>query len=176
MNTKYRNIIISGDIGTGTSTLGKALAEKLGWQFLTTGDFFRGYHIKHNIPLWDKASIPDELDKKIDTKLLEKIKNEREFVIDSHYAGWFSRNIKDIFRILLVCNPKIATERILSREHTHKESPKEIEERRRQLRAKFKKLYSDDNYEDHRFFNLVIDTTRTEIQPTIQKAYEEFLQ
>jgi cytidylate kinase len=42
------------------------------------------------------------------------------------------------------------------------------------LRAKFKKLYSADNYEDPRLFHLVIDTTTTEVEETVQKAYEEF--
>ena len=69
---KYKNIVICGDVGTGTTTLAKGLAEKLGWKYLSAGDFFRDYHKKHNIPLWNKAAIPDEIEKKIDYEFLKK--------------------------------------------------------------------------------------------------------
>jgi len=173
-SSNYKNIVVSGDVGTGTSTLAKGLAKILGWKYLSAGDFFRQYQKERNIPLWNKAEIPDEIERKIDYEFLEKLKNEEGFVIDSHYAGWFARNLPDVLRILLVCDPQVATQRILNRKHTHKETPAEIDERRRQLRAKFKKLYSADNYEDPRLFHLVIDTTTTEVEETVQKAYEEF--
>jgi len=170
MNAKYKNIIISGDVGTGTSTLGKALAENLGWQFISTGDFFRQYFIDHNIPLWDKFSIPDEVEKKVDYELLDKIKNEQGLVVDSHYAAWFAKGLTDVLRILLVCDEKTVTERILKRVHTHKETVAEIEERRKQLHEKFENLYSDENYLNPNFFNLVIDTGKNNIPQTIELA------
>src|SRR4030042_4552350 len=173
--SSFRNIVVCGGVGTGTTTLAKSLAKKLGWQYLSAGDFFRAYHKKHNLPLWNKAAIPDELDKKIDYEFLDKMKKETGIVFDSHYGGWFARELPDVFRILLVCDKDTATKRILEREHTYKETPKEIEERRRQIRAKFKKLYSSDNYEDPKLFHLVVDTTETMVEETIQKAYEEFL-
>ena len=174
MNAKYRNIIISGDVGTGTSTLGKALAEKLGWQFISTGDFFRQYFIEHSIPLWDNSSIPDEVEKKVDYNLFEKIKNEHSLVVDSHYAAWFAKDLTDVFRILLVCDEKTVSERILKRVHTHKETVAEIEERRKQLHEKFEKLYSNENYLDPKFFNLVIDTGKNSIPQTIELALKGF--
>ncbi|OGY24734.1 MAG: hypothetical protein A2126_02720, partial [Candidatus Woykebacteria bacterium GWB1_45_5] len=142
--------------------------------YISTGDFFRQYQKEHNIPLWEKSAIPDNVEKKTDSEFLEKLKNGKGFVADSHYAGWFTRNLTDVFRILLLCDKNVATERILAREHTHKETPAEIEKRRVQIRQKFKKLYSDDNYEDPKLFHLVINTTYTSSKETIQKAYEEF--
>jgi cytidylate kinase len=170
---QYRNIIICGNVGTGTSTLGKALAENLGWKYLSAGDFFREYHKEHSIPLWDKAAIPDELERKIDSEFLEKIKNESNYIFDAHYAGWFARDIKDAFKILLVCDKETATQRILAREHTHQESPQEIETRRVQLRDKFHKLYSPDDYEDPKWFDLVIDTTTNNSGKTVEIALEK---
>lgn len=173
--SSFRNIVVCGDVGTGTTTLAKNLAKKLGWQYLSAGDFFRAYHKGHNLPLWNKAAIPDELDRKIDYEFLDKMKKETGVVFDSHYGGWFSKDLPDVFRILLVCDKEKATKRILNRQHTHKETPEEIEERRRQIQAKFKKLYSSDNYEDPKLFHLVIDTTKTMVEETIQKAYGKFL-
>lgn len=174
MKSKYKNIAVCGDVGTGTSTLATRLAKNLDWKYISAGDIFREYHKRHNIPLWDKRSIPDELDKKIDQEFLEKMKNEENIVFDTHYGGWFTRNLDYVYRVLLVCDKDVATRRIIDRQHTHKETPEEIEERRKQLRAKFKKLYSNEDYEDPKLFHLVIDTTKTGVEETIQKAIESF--
>ncbi|OGY27173.1 MAG: hypothetical protein A2Z42_01995 [Candidatus Woykebacteria bacterium RBG_19FT_COMBO_43_10] len=170
LNPSFRNIVICGDVGTGTTTLAKGLAEKLGWKYLSAGDFFRAYHKKHNIPLWNKAAIPDEVEKKIDYEFLEKMKKEDHVVFDTHYGGWFGKDIADLFRILLTCDKDAATKRILERDHTHKETPQEIDERRTQIRAKFKKLYSSDNYEVPKYFNLIVDTTTTDANETLTTA------
>jgi cytidylate kinase len=175
-NNSYRNIVVCGDVGTGTTTLAKGLAKKLGWEYLSAGDIFRKYHKEHGIPLWDKASIPDELDKKVDTGFFEKMKKESGLVVDGHYAGWFAKDLKSVFRILLTCDKKVADDRIISRQATHQETPEQIEERRKQLRDKFKKLYSSEDYEDPEFFNLIIDTTNTSIEDTLSIAFQKFSQ
>jgi len=167
---KYRNIVISGDVGTGTTTLGKNLAEKLGWQFLSAGEFFRNYAKEHNIPLWNKAAIPDDFEREVDTNLTQKLKNDKNFVVEGHYAAWFARDLPDVLRILLTCDREVANLRMLKREHTHVESVEEIEKRREGLFAKFKKLYSQENYEDPKLYNLVLDTTNSTIEETLQEA------
>lgn len=164
---KYHNIVVAGDVGTGTTTLAKSLSEKLGWKYIAAGDFFRSYAIEHKIPLWDKAVVPDDIDRKIDSELTEKLKSEQGWVVDSHYAGWFVRNEKDIFKILLTCDRTIATKRMQEREHTHKETAGEIEKRRHGLYEKFKKLYSQQDYEDPKIFDLVIDTTNSSAETTL---------
>lgn len=171
----YKNIVVSGDIGTGTTTLARSLAKKLGWRYLSAGDFFRAYHKKHNIPIWNKAAIPDKIERGVDYEFLDKMKEEFNIVFDTHYAGWFSRNLKNVFKILLICDSKVATQRILAREHTHKETPREIEERRVQLRAKFKKLYGDDNYEYPKYFHLVLDTTSVGTNQTLSAALKSII-
>ena len=167
---KYRNIVVAGDVGTGTTTLAKALAKKFGWKYTSAGDFFRSYATTHNIELWDKASVPDEIERRLDSELTEKLKNENGWVVDSHYAGWFVRDQKDIFKILLICDRSIANIRMQEREHTHKETEEEVEKRRSGLYAKFKKLYSEENYEDPKLFDLIIDTTNNTPEEPFQKA------
>jgi predicted cytidylate kinase len=171
----FRNIVVCGDVGTGTSTLAKGLAERLGWEYISVGDFFRSYHKKNSIPLWNKAAIPDDLEKKVDSEFLEKMKKEKGYVIDSHYGGWFSRDLDGVFRILLVCDKGIAAQRIIDREQSGKETSQQIEKRRKQLRKKFKKLYSSDDYENPKYFHLVIDTTTTGVQETISTALDKLL-
>ena len=167
---KYRNIIISGDVGTGTSTLAKGLATELRWKLVSVGDFFRKWHKKNNIPLWNKLSIPVKIELEADKKYRGIIEREKNVVLDGHYLGWFAKDLDDIFRILLTADKKVTTKRVLDREHTHKEKPEEITERRRQLREKFKKLYTNDDYEDPKIYDLVIDTTETGEKETLQRA------
>ncbi|HSX58219.1 MAG TPA: AAA family ATPase [Candidatus Saccharimonadales bacterium] len=170
---KFRNIVVAGDVGTGTSTLAHSLADKFGWKYIAAGDFFRNYAKEHNIPLWNKEAIPDDFDKEVDDQLTNKLKEESGWVVDSHYAGWFLREDPQVFRILLTCDRKVATQRMQQRDHTHEETSEEIEKRRAGLYAKFKKLYSDDNYEDPKFYDLVIDTTNTTAEETLNQAFDQ---
>lgn len=171
---RYKNIVISGNVGTGTSTLAKRLSKELGWKHLSAGVFFRSWFKENNTPLWNKRSIPDEIDKKIDYELLEKIRDEENIVLDSHYGGWFAKDLNNVLRILLICDKDVAAQRILDRGHTHKETPKEIEKRRTQLKEKFHKLYGNDNYEDPKYFHLIIDTTNTDIPTSLSQALRAF--
>lgn len=170
---KYRNIVVAGDIGTGTTTLAKKLAEKLELKYKSTGDFFRAYAKENNIELWDKESVPDEVDQEVDNQFTKLLENESGYVVDSHYAGWFARDIADVFKVLLTCDPKVAEERIITRDHTHQENSMEVQKRREGIIAKFKKLYSQENHEDPKFFNLVIDTTQTDQAQTLAKVMAE---
>lgn len=170
----YRNIVVSGDVGTGTTTLAKSLSEKLNFKYLSAGDFFRRYALEHEIPLWNKELVPDKIDREIDFSFAKKMKNENGVVFDSHYGGWFARDLSDVFKILLTCDPEVAEQRIITRDHTHQETVEEVQKRRAGIIAKFKKLYSDDNYEDPKIFNLVIDTTNSSPKETLNKVLEKF--
>ncbi|MDP2671512.1 MAG: AAA family ATPase [bacterium] len=174
MKEPYKNIVVAGDVGAGTTTLAKALAKELGWEFESAGSFFRDYAIKNSIPLWDKESVPDEVDKKVDAEMTERLKTGEHLVLDTHYAGWFTRDEPSVFKILLLCDRQIATERMLKRKHTHEETPETIEKRRQGLYAKFKKLYSDEPYEDPKFYDLVIDTGKNSPAETLAITLKNF--
>jgi len=169
---KYRSIIISGPIASGTSTAAKAVAEKLNLPYHSAGDFFRQYVIDHNIPLHDKAQIPDDIEQKIDEELTQKAKEGA--VIDSHYAGYFNRDNENVLKVLLTCDEDVRIKRALSRKHTHTETPEEIKKREEGLDKKFRKLYADENYLDPKFFDLEIDTTNLPIEKTAEKIIEKF--
>lgn len=167
---KFRNIIVAGDVGTGTSTLAKNLASRIGWEHHSTGDFFREYHLEHNIPLWNSSAIPAELDKHIDNYIFDQLRDKEHLVLDSHYAAWFARDLKDIFKILLTCDIEEVIKRVTTRTHTHKETENEVLERIKQLDHKFRKLYADENYLEPKYFNLIIDTTGSTPDKTLTKV------
>lgn len=170
----YRNIVIAGDVGSGTTTLAKNLADKLGWELVSAGDFFRKYSKENNIPLWDKASVPDEFERSIDNQIIDKLKNDKSIVFDTHYGGWFAKEMRDVLKILLICDRQIALKRMLGRKHTHDETGEEIEKRRTGLYEKFKKLYSTEDYEDPKYFDLVIDTNLNSEARTLEIAFKKF--
>lgn len=170
--SKYKSIVISGPIASGTTTAAKAVAEKLNLPYQSAGDFFRQYVIDHNIPLHDKAQIPDDIEKKIDEELTRKA--QEGAVIDSHYAGYFNRENENVLRVLLTCDEDVRIKRALSRKHTHTETPEEIKKREEGLDKKFRKLYANENYLDLKFFNLVIDTTHLPIEETAKKIIQRF--
>lgn len=169
---KYKSIIISGPIASGTSTAAKAVSEKLNLPYQSAGDFFRQYAIDHNIPLHDKAQIPDDIEKKIDEELTQKA--QQGAVIDSHYAGYFNRENENVLKVLLTCDEAVRIKRALSRKHTHTETPEEIKKREVGLDKKFRKLYADENYLDPKFFDLAIDTTNIAVEESAKKIIDKF--
>lgn len=169
---KYKNIVVSGLIGSGTSTLANNLARELGWEHYSTGDFFRQYHLENNIPLWNASAIPEELDRKIDNYILEQLKNKENLVIDSHYGGWFSRELTDVFKILLTCSQEEIIKRVTNRKHTHSETKEDILERMRQLDKKFRKLYAEEDYLTEKNYSLKIDTTNSTPTETLSKVID----
>ena len=174
MKDRYRNLIVCGDVVSVQTTLSRGLAKKLDWEFFSAGEFFRQYSRENNIPLWDKSKVPDDVEREVDSNFFNKILKEKHLIFDTHYGAWFARNLDHVFRILLICNKDVATQRLLDRKHTHRETPGEIEERRRQFHEKFKKLYGDNNYEDPKYFHLVIDTTVTGEEDSLSQALRAF--
>ena len=169
---KYTSIVISGPIASGTSTTAKALAEKLNLKYESAGDFFRKYMLENNIPLHDKAKIPDDLDQEIDRKLAD-LADRGGVVVDAHYHGYFTRDMPHVLKVLLTCDYKTRIDRALSRTHTHNETEEEIRLREEGL-DKFRKLYTDENFLDPKFFDLVIDTTNTTEEEVTDKIIEKY--
>lgn len=170
---KHTSIAISGTVASGTSTAARNVAAKLNLKHVSAGDFFRQYSKEHNIPLYDKEQIPDELDKKIDGDLT-KLAQNGGYSIDAHYIGYFTRDMPNVLKVRLTCDYSTRIARALARVHTHEETEEEIKLREQGLDKKFRRLYANENFLDPKFFNLTIDTTKTtqeEVAETIIKAF-----
>lgn len=159
---RFKNVAISGDIGTGKTTLSKKLAEKLGWKRVHAGEFFRNWHETHNIPLSDTKEIPPELDMKIDFGFKDQMKNQEDTIFESRLAGWLAKDFKNTFKILCITDFEVAAKRASQRDNLPIEDEKEeMKKRATALKEKFKILYDVDDYLDPKYFNLVLDTTNT---------------
>lgn len=170
----YSSIIIAGPIASGTSTAAKNVAKKLNLTHHSAGDFFRQYALDHNIPLYDKEQIPDDLDQKVDSELATLAKNGG-VAIDGDYIGYFTRDLKNVLKILITCEPEERLRRALSRKSTHPETAEEIKLREEGLDKKFRRLYTDDDYQNPKFFDLIIDNTNISPEETASKIEEKFL-
>lgn len=170
---KYKSIVISGPVASGSTTAAKLLSEKLGISYKSAGDFFREYMQKHNIPLPQKEKIPDDVEKKIDDELTQ-LAESHSIIIDGLYTGYFARANPKVLKVLLTCDEEERIRRALERTHTHKETAEDVKRRDLAHDAKFRKLYADENFLDPKFFDLAIDTTDTSPNDVVDKITEKF--
>jgi len=170
---KYKSIVISGPVASGSTTAAKLLSQKLKIPYKSAGDFFREYMLSHNIPLPQKEKIPDDVEKKVDEELTE-LANNKSIIIDGLYTGYFARENPQVLKVLLTCDEEERIRRALERIHTHKETAEDVKRRDAAHDAKFRKLYADENFLDPKFFKLVIDTTKTKPEEVSDRIIEEF--
>jgi CMP/dCMP kinase len=166
---KYRNIAISGETGTGKTTLSRNLANKLGWKIVNGGEFFRAWHKEHGIPIENTEEVPKEVDNQIDADFQKKMEEDSETVFEMRLAGFFGKDMPEVYRVLCVADFDIAVARAGHRDKQNlDEAIKDAHKRSDGLKKKFKKLYGVEDYLDPKYFDLVVDTT--------EKSPEEVLQ
>jgi CMP/dCMP kinase len=157
-------ITITGEIGSGKSTVGQMLAASLGFEHISTGRIQRQFAVKRGFtPLeLNEASMRDrEFDDAIDSYLRRLNDEGSRLVLDSRLAWHF---INEAFDVFVYVDPCVGARRVLAsarKEEVHSDLADAINNdlRRKHLEdERFAALYgvrcSDpDNY------NLVIDAT-----------------
>ena len=171
---KYRSIVLSGSVASGTTTAAKALSEKLNLKFQSAGEYFRNYLLKHNIHISDIEKIPVEIDKKRDAQSSKLVEKSDGIVFDSLYLGYFCRDMPHVLKVLLTANEDIRIKRALARVHTHKETAQDVRKRDKAQDLKFRKLYADEDFLDPKFFDLVIDTTNLKPNKVTEQILRKF--
>lgn len=176
-------ITISGELGSGKSTVARLLAQKLGYQYYSTGSAMRQIADKKGITILQLNKLC-ETDKKIDAEIdsifATLSENGKDYVVDSRLAYHF---IPDSFKVKLVVDVAIAGVRILhdtirtSEDHyiSTEEVIENLKRRRTSETQRFKELYSVDINENTPF-DLVLDTakkTPEELVDIIINAFKE---
>ena len=106
-------ITISGLHGTGKSSVGKKIAEKLGYDYYSTGQAFRDLAKEHEMSLEEFSDYVEnnpQIDEKLDQKVIE-LAEKGDIVIDSQLGGHLLQDIAD-FKILLTAPLKIRVKRM----------------------------------------------------------------
>ncbi len=157
---KFKNIVISGGIGTGKSTLARNLAKELGWEMISSGEWFRRWHNDNNIPLDHPDLVPKDIDEQLDYGLQKKMREEENIVFESHLGGWLAQDISTTFKVLCTAEWDTMIERASKRDgKSFLEEERFAKKRGETLATKFEKLYKVKDTFDPNFFDLVVDTT-----------------
>lgn len=160
-----RNITISGGIGTGTTTLARMLADKLGWQFIESGEMFKSIHKDLGIVEEEVGKRPDNLDVEFDNKMKKMLSEEEKQVIEGHLAGLNAKGIAKVFKIRLVCEENgvdsvdIRATRVADRDGLSLDAAKiHLQEREQGNIAKYQRMYGANPYIDSSLYDLTINT------------------
>ena len=176
-------ITISGELGSGKSTVAKLLAQKLGYQYYSTGSAMRQIADQRGITILELNKLCEtdkSIDAEIDSIFSTLSENGKDYVVDSRLAYHF---IPASFKVKLVVDVAIAGERILHdtvrTSEAHYTSTEEVIENLKKRRAseteRFLDLYHVDiNQNDT--FDLVLDTankTPEELTDIIIQKFKE---
>lgn len=154
-------ITITGLGGTGTSTVGKLLAKKLKYKFLSGGDMQRMIAKEKELTLYEFDEYlkgHPEQDRLIEDKQIAFGKENNDFVLES-LLGWYA--VPDAFKVLLTCDFDTRIQRIADREEISFEEAKEKNIARVDTYDdRYGKLYGIIKIDDKKNFDLVIDTAK----------------
>ena len=167
-------ITISGLHGTGKSTIGKIIAEKLDLQYYSTGQAFRDLAKEMNMTLEEFTKYVErnpEIDKKLDDKI-NQIAQQGNIIIDSQLSGYILQSSAD-FKILLTCSLETRVKRMAERDNINYEQKlKETKLRENSELERFKMLYDSDlgDKEDlNKIYDLIINTETLTIEEIVRK-------
>ncbi|MFX0080313.1 MAG: (d)CMP kinase [Candidatus Hodarchaeota archaeon] len=167
-------LTISGLHGTGKSTIGRLVAERLAIRYYSTGQAFRDLANEMNLTLEEFTEYVEnnpEIDKKLDHKIIE-IAQKGNIIIDSQLSAYILETIAD-FKILLICPLEIRVKRMAERDNeSYDEKLKETIMREDSELNRYKKLYNIDLKDEEKIvklYNLIIDTGTLTIDDVLEQ-------
>jgi len=180
-------ITISGNLGSGKSTVAKMLAKELGYAHYSTGDFMRKMAEDRNMTLLKLSKIAENdpsIDKELDD-FQKKLGEEKDnFVLDARLGFHFVPNSKKIFleaeenegakRVQKSFKDKQAGRENEGIKDDFKKIFRALKERRESERKRYTQFYGVD-YEDPKQYDLVINTTAMPPEQVVKKIIEELI-
>ena len=180
---KKETITITGDTGSGVSTIAEKLAERLRHRYFSAAAIFEAVAEKRGMTpaeLAEHAEKHGEVDQEIDELVQEIGIKYTHLIIDSKLAyHWVQRS----FKVYLRADKNTRVGRIHSSsenkelELSRESIEKEIEKRDASKRKRCQDLYGID-IENMKPFNLVLDTTNLSVEEIVEQVattYEKWL-
>ena len=183
---KQKIITITGETGSGVSTVVRKLAESLDYRSFSAGGLFRNIARQRNMTveqLNDYARHNNMIDREIDT-LIRRLGEGSEIVLDARLGYYW---IHDSFRVYLQVDPDIAAHRIyadISEGKRYEEGATTIDQTiinlQRQAESTQERYFHDYglDIENTKPFDLIVNTddkTPEEIVALIKDGYRDWL-
>lgn len=154
-----KKITISGNAGTGKTTIAKIISEQLKFEFISIGNFTREYaKAEFNMDINDfqlKCLQEPELDSIIDIRFSDMCNQKVGIVADYRLGFYF---IKGAFNVLLKVSDDVAFNRINNANRTDEQTDKvSIIKRNHDMKQRFIVKYVID-YTDEKNYDLIICT------------------
>ncbi len=176
-------ITISGNPGSGKSTIAKALEKELGYKRYYMGGIFRELARKRGITIEQILVLADtdpSIDKEVDEYQIN-LRDEDNIIIEGRTSFHL---IPNSLKIFITVNEEEAAKRIFRDLHDKSKSNernqdevtsiaemiKKNKEREEGEIKRYKKYYGIENSYDLNNYDLVIDTTKGSIQESIDDA------
>ena len=176
-------ITLTGDLGSGKSTVSKILCDRLNYDYIYTGKIQREIANRHQmttLELNQYAETHPEIDEEIDATF-QSLSNSTDLVVDSRLAWFF---ISKSYKVFLKTDINVAVSRIIGdlqrkneKYSSEEEAANHIIARKASENKRYLDLYGAD-CSDLSQFNLVIDTsliTPEEVADRMIAGYSKWL-
>ena len=176
-------ITLTGDLGSGKSTVSKILCERLNYDYIYTGRIQREIANRYQmttLELNQYAETHPEIDEEIDATF-QSLNNSTDLIVDSRLAWFF---MPKSYKVFLKTEINVAVSRISCDQHRKNEKYSSVEEaandivaRKASENKRYLDLYGAD-CSNVSLFNLVIDTsfiTPEEVADMIIGGYRTWL-
>jgi CMP/dCMP kinase len=163
-----QSIVVSGDLGSGKSTVSATVAHRLGLRRVSVGDLYRRMAEQRGmtaLQLNRHAVLDDEVDDYVDRLQREIAGSGEQLVVDSRLAWFF---FTDALKVHLMVDSAVAARRVWERPSSQvevyssvAEAQQRLRERSASERERFLLRYGADKAR-LRNYDLVCDTTRAD--------------
>ncbi len=172
-------IVMSGDIGSGKSSVATALKQITGYDIIGTGTIQRTIAKRRGVTTLElnKISQTDRsIDDEIDSYVVEIGKTQDHLILDSRLAWHF---IPTAFKVFLSVDPVVGAERVFNASRNDENNPSleatlENNLKRQAIEdQRFHKLYNV-NFRKYGNYDLIIDTSFTSPEAIARKIKDCF--
>ena len=177
------HITLSGELGSGKSTVANYLISKMPFKIVSAGLLFRQLAAKHGMSAKEFNEFIEndpKYDHYVDDTMAEPGRTDEKIIFDSRMAWHF---VPSSFKIYLYVDVDTATERIfndkgrVSESYTDKETARqEIIDRRKSELLRYQNFYHC-NLDDYSNYDLIVDTShasRDEVNELVYNSFKAF--